>query len=92
MTKHLSKQFSLSSTESINQDLKFIRNRTKAQSGKEILNQILRPLAQIIADKESPCGFIVYPDGDRLVIQSYGYGNFVFSGKNTPMNEAIGLD
>jgi hypothetical protein len=92
MVKKYIKEYSIGSTEEINANLNFIRYHTKAKSVREILSQVLTPLAEILAKKKAPCGFIVYTKDDQVVIQCYGFGNIVFSGKNQPLNEVIGAD
>ena len=88
---HVCKQYSINSSAEINENLRLIRYKTNSET-KEILSPILAQLAQIIIDKETPCGFISYVQGDKLITQTYGMGNMTFSGKATaPLNQILGV-
>jgi len=92
MPRKYRKDYSIGSTEQINANLNFIKNHTKAKSHREILTQLLTPLAEVLANKKAPCGFIVYTKDDKVIIQCYGFGNIVCSGKNQPLNQVLGTD
>lgn len=83
---------SIGSSQSLNNDLRFIKEHAKTGSYREIIEGIIHPLAQLLANRQKPCGYVVYINGDQIVIQTYGWGNLVCSGKATaPLPEILGL-
>jgi hypothetical protein len=76
----------------LNSNLSVIKSKTD-KPYRVILEDITTPLSYMLADKRDPAGYFVYAESDKLVIQVYGAGNIVTSGKLTkPINETIGAD
>ena len=69
-------QHMIHSSEKLNSNLALLRYKTR-KPNRIILEEIINPLAEILANKREPCGYFVTFQGDNMNIQCYGSGNFV---------------
>ncbi len=91
MAKHVQKQYSINTSLDINENLRILRYKTNMNNA-AILSQIITPLAEKLGNQEKPCGFIVYTVNDQIIIQTYGFGSIVCSGKATAtLSDILGV-
>jgi hypothetical protein len=83
------KQSMIHSSEKLNSNLAIIKYYTR-KSPRIILEEIVNPLAQILANKREPNGYWVSVQNDTINIQCFGVGNIVQGSKLTSViNDTI---